>query len=671
MKKKKKKKYQAGGAEATPFSVDDQIIDYTDFLSPDSMDMLDYYKTGGIDSYQSGGGELNGNAVVGHVGFKGDWHDNNLNPTESNGIFLGPKGPNPRKVQNGETRAYAPTDELNEITGIADAMQFAQAGGIEEMIMQMGGPEAMAMAGPPQQGMPQQQGMPVQNAPQQPVGQPQDKSAVILGDKVEPESGKEYQKLAEELKKIAKNDPNNTRVQDEIKEKMAQLALKQEAQRVMEEQFPYGPPPDPSAQQVDSLNQSMAMMQMLQGQGDGAPPVGQQIPLEAPIEPQEVPLAQEGMIEMLQNGNIEEDRIIKELQAEYLLSQQRGDTIDPKRKKEAELALQRMYQELREDERQAYQRETLVGNEFYDDKQKAAAQIDNVVGGLGTPFNPNFLDDDYVNVKQRPGAAEYAASEMQTIPSESVGSVSTQALADPTLSPIVAPDSGFQFRDKNREALAMMEIGKTVGFGDPAFEEKDPKKEGKGKTDWAGIATLAGAGIASNIGNIMYLAEQGKDYDYNDPGKYMVDPRLVSLDEQRKDIETRMNRVSYENRMRGQGDITREAFLAGQELQQMAPTYEKEQNLNAQIINSADQFNAQMRMSADDINAQNKAAAQKQYYDAISQIGQNINNLAIDINQRSQNKEMYSLLDGYFDNYSYRRGEGWVFTGNKETKKTT
>ena len=42
---KKKKKYQKGGTEATPFSVDNQIIDYTDVLSPDSMDMLNYYQT--------------------------------------------------------------------------------------------------------------------------------------------------------------------------------------------------------------------------------------------------------------------------------------------------------------------------------------------------------------------------------------------------------------------------------------------------------------------------------------------------------------------------------------------------------------------------------------------------------------------------------------------------
>ena len=181
------------------------------------------------------------------------------------------------------------------------------------------------------------------------------------------------------------------------------------------------------------------------------------------------------------------------------------------------------------------------------------------------------------------------------------------------------------------------------------------------------MGILAGAGLASNIGNIMYLAEQGKKAEYEDPGKYMVDPRLISLDEQRKDIETRMNRVAYENRMRGQGDITREAFLAGQELQQMAPTYEREQNLNAQIINQADQFNAQMRMNADDINARNRAAALKQYYDSISQIGQNINNLAIDINQRRENAQMYKLLEDYFPNYGLKNGQ-WVFKGTAEDK---
>ena len=109
-------------------------------------------------------------------------------------------------------------------------------------------------------------------------------------------------------------------------------------------------------------------------------------------------------------------------------------------------------------------------------------------------------------------------------------------------------------------------------------------------------------------------------------------------------------------------------FLAGQELQQMAPTYEREQNLNAQIINQADQFNAQMRMTADDINARNRAAALKQYYDSISQIGQNINNLAIDIDQRRENQEMYKVLGNYFDNYTYVKGKGWVFTGTEEDK---
>lgn len=639
---KKKKKYQAGGAEATPFSVDDQIIDYTDFLSPDSMDMLDYYKTGGIDYYQSGGGELNGNAVVGHVGFNGDMHSD-----PSRGIFLGPKGSNPRKVQNGEYRVFAPANRMTEI-------------------MQMGGPEAMAMAGPPQQGMPQPGMMPGQGQPMQGQQQgmpPAEKVPVILGDKVEPESGEEYQKLAAKLEKVAKNDPNNTRVQDEIKKKMEELALKQEAQRAMEEKFPDGPPPDPSAQQAGALNQNMAMMQMLQGQDPSAQPMNQsETPMPGMESPEAIPLAQEGMIESQYASALEE------LQAEYLLAQQRGDTISPEGKKEAELALQRMYQELREDERQAYQRETLVGNEFYDDKQKAAAQIDDVVGGLGTPFNTNFLDDDYVNVKQRPGAADYAASEMQTVP---VNQIPTEAL--PPLSP-----TGYGGLPTMKELeLAAAQSGErtppTQGpdidyakmFDDAPGDPKDPKKKGKGKTDWAGIATLAGANIASNIGNIMYLAEQGKKAEQNDPGKYMVDPELVSLDQKRKDIETRMNRVAYENRMRGQGDITREAFLAGQELQAMAPTYEQEQNMNAQIINRADQFNAQMRMSVDDQNAQNRAAALKQYYDSISQIGQNINTLAMDINQRRENKEMYNLLDGYFPHTSYKRGEGWVSTAGE------
>lgn len=618
---KKKKNYQAGGAEATPFSVDDQIIDYTDFLSPDSMDMLDYYKTGGIDYYQSGGGELNGNAVVGHVGFNGDMHSD-----PSRGIFLGPKGPNPRKVQDGEYRVFV--DQY-----------------------QMGGLEAIQQ-GAPQQGMPQPGMMPGQGQPMQGQQQgmpPAEKVPVILGDKVEPESGEEYQKLAAKLEKVAKNDPNNTRVQDEIKKKMEELALKQEAQRAMEEKFPDGPPPDPSAQEVGDLNQNMAMMQMLQGQDPSAQPMNQsETPMPGMESPEAIPLAQGGMIEMLQSGDIEAER-----------------------KKELELEMHRLYQQLLEDERQANQREGLVANEFYDDKQKAAVQIDDVVGGT-TPFNTNFLDDDYVNVKQRPGAADYAASEMQTVP---VNQIPTEAL--PPLNPtgygglptmeeleLAAAQSGERTPPTQGPDIDYAKMFDDAP-GDPE-DPKDPKKKGKGKTDWAGIATLAGANIASNIGNIMYLAEQGKKAEVNDPGKYMVDPELVSLDQKRKDIETRMNRVAYENRMRGQGDITREAFLAGQELQAMAPTYEQEQNMNAQIINRADQFNAQMRMSVDDQNAQNRAAALKQYYDSISQIGQNINTLAMDINQRRENKEMYNLLDGYFPNYTYKKGVGWVSTAAGE-----
>jgi len=639
---KKKKKYQAGGAEATPYSVDDQIIDYTDFLSPASMDMLESYRTGGVvKSYQSGGGELDGNAVMPFVSFNGDYHNDS---SGSRGIGLGLEGDNPRKVQHDETRAFVSTDKLKKITDIGDAVQMAQAGGMEEMIMQMGGPEAMAMAGPPQQGMPQQ-GMPVQNTPQPPVGQPQDKSQVILGDKIEPESGKEYQELANKLKKIAKNDPNNTRVQDEIKEKMEQLALKQEAQRVMEEQFPDGPPQGAPPEQAQALNENMAMMEMLQGQGGGMQQPGMQQPptVEQAMDPEAIPLAQGGMVE---------------------------------RKSKVELELERMYQQFLEDERQANQRNALVGNEFYDDRQKAAVQIDDVVGGT-TPFNTNFLDDDYVNVKQRPGAADYAASEMQTMPANLNYQLPTEAL--PSLRPtgygglptieeleLAAAQSGERTPPTQGPDIDYAKMFDDAP-GDPE-DPKDPKKKGKGKTDWAGMATLAGAGIASNIGNIMYLMNEGKEGDKVDPERYTVDPELISLDEQRKDIETRMNRVAYENRMRGKGDITRETFLAGQELQQMAPTYEKEQNVNAQIINSADQFNAQMRMNADDLNAQNKAAAQKQYYDSISQIGQNINNLAVDINQRRENKQMYKLLDGYFPNYSLVDGQ-WVFTGDQSQGK--
>ena len=93
---KKKKKYQKGGTEAAPFSVDNQIIDYTDFLSPDSMDMLNYYQIGGQEVQPANGGEMMGDAVMPFTSFNGDLHKD-----PSRGIFLGPEGNNQRKVQDG------------------------------------------------------------------------------------------------------------------------------------------------------------------------------------------------------------------------------------------------------------------------------------------------------------------------------------------------------------------------------------------------------------------------------------------------------------------------------------------------------------------------------------------------------------------------------------------
>jgi hypothetical protein len=596
----KKKKYQTGGTEPAPFSVDDKIIDYTDFLSPQSMDMLNYYKTGGVDHYQSGGGELNGNAVMPFVSFNGDKHAD-----PSRGIFLGKNGDNPRKVQDGEYRVF---------------VDMFQMGGMEGM--------QQAAAQMPQQGMPMQ-------GPQDPAGvPPKEKVPVILGDMKDPETGKEYQKLAAELERVSKNDPNNTRVQDEIKKKMEELALKQEAQRILEERFPDGPPAPPSPEQAEALNQNMAMMQMLQGQGQQMQqPQMQQNPIGTePMDPQAVPLAQVGMIEGIPEYQVGGEEEEEEEEIDYEIDYTEG-------------------------------RPAMTPEE--------AAIIASMYGASGgSPFNTNFLDDNYYAPRQRVASTDidpYAnedLSGMEGIISRRNRELSGYTTVDEETTPQQTdsePLTYFERLQQNQASAVSTEdksTSKASGTGD---------KDKNGQPDYLGMGILAGAGLASNIGNIMYLAEQGKRAEYEDPGKYMVDPRLISLDEQRKDIETRMNRVAYENRMRGQGDITREAFLAGQELQQMAPTYEREQNLNAQIINQADQFNAQMRMNADDINARNRAAALKQYYDSISQIGQNINNLAIDINQRRENAQMYKLLEDYFPNYGLKNGQ-WVFKGTAEDK---
>jgi len=651
----KKKKYQTGGTEPAPFSVDDQIIDYTNFLSPDSMDMLNYYQMGGMEPQPANGGEMMGDAVMPFTSFNGDLHKD-----PSRGIFLGKEGDNQRKVQDGESRI--PVD----------------ANKIAELMMAAGEDPQVTLSSADKNG----------------------KVNVIVGDMKDPETGKKYQDLVNKKKSILKNDPTNTRVLDEIEKELEKIALRQEAHRVMEERFPDGPPAPPSPQQAQALNQNMAMMQMLQGQGQQMQqPQMQQNPIGTePMDPQAVPLAQKGMPELkpLEFDTIEIEKELEKYQKEY----QKQSPASPKLKdipvyKELELPKERF---LLEDNINLYNDARLAqvgmienmtaglinraGGAYNVEQMLAAMQQDpkspyfDANAYISSPFNTNFLDDNYLNVKQRPGAANYAESEMQTIPSKSITSVPTQALDGPAPSTVAAPNSGFQFRDKNAEALALAEISKAMmadqlgvppSFAKPEDSSGTKDKDKNGQPDYVGMGILAGAGLASNIGNIMYLAEQGKKAEYEDPGKYMVDPRLISLDEQRKDIETRMNRVAYENRMRGQGDITREAFLAGQELQQMAPTYEREQNLNAQVINQTDQFNAQMRMNVDDFNARNRAAALKQYYDSISQIGQNINNLAIDINQRRENAQMYKLLEDYFPNYGLQNGQ-WVFKGTKQDK---
>jgi hypothetical protein len=597
---KKKKKYQEGGTESTPFSVDDQIIDYTNFLSPDSMDMLNYYQTGGVDYYQSGGGEMNGNSVMPFVAFNGDKHSD-----PSRGIFLGKGGDNPRKVQDGEYRVFVD-------------------------MFQMGGMEAM------QQGAPQMpgQGMPMQG-PQDPAGMPpQEKVPVILGDMKDPETGKEYQKLAAELEKVAKNDPTNTRVQDEIKKKMEELALKQEAQRIIEEKFPDGPPPPPSPEQAEALNQNMAMMQMLQGAGQQMQqPQMQQNPIGTePMDPEAVPLAQTGRIENPYDtsSSINRDMPWKKTNAFdktgfFTEDEKIAITQDPNQPKyvssgnsqieagranalspDGGVSKYNLF-----DKMAAIQENQSGMIEGIPEYQAGFPEIDYTKGrpamtpeeaaiiasmygkSGGTPFNTNFLDDDYYTRggTRRVGSSSYGDSEMQLMPTSSspptVPSPPIEAMpAAPGQIPQtglgaapIDPDPESEFGtpyiipEATADALYNEYMQKQAEGTTKASGTKDKDKDGQ--PDYLGMGILAGAGLASNIGNIMYLAEQGKKAEYEDPGKYMVDPRLISLDEQRKDIETRMNRVAYENRMRGQGDITREAFLAGQELQQMAPTYER------------------------------------------------------------------------------------------------
>lgn len=165
------------------------------------------------------------------------------------------------------------------------------------------------------------------------------------------------------------------------------------------------------------------------------------------------------------------------------------------------------------------------------------------------------------------------------------------------------------------------------------------------------IGTEVGIGALNNIGNLAYLAQQGKKYDTVDYGK--VTPNYLTDEASQRAISEGYSTGAYNLRNSGQQTQAGQIALANNRMRQSADSKERISNINTQIGNQAAYANQGYKMQGMNDEAANKAAAQTSYYSALGAVGQNAAMQRGDYLNKQMDQKKLALIKDYFPDYQF------------------
>jgi len=176
--------------------------------------------------------------------------------------------------------------------------------------------------------------------------------------------------------------------------------------------------------------------------------------------------------------------------------------------------------------------------------------------------------------------------------------------------------------------------------------------------------------LGSNVGNLAYLNDQGKNYDRVNYGQ--VNPVLPEYNRARQDVRDQGAATSYYLKHNSNGNAG--AYMSGVQGVQgntnkaLASIDENSANNISNIKNQFAQYNKGLDIQSMQQEAGNKGQALTQYYDKLNAIGQNTMGQARNYTQNANQNLMLKTIAGMYPDFDYNEQTGdWVhrYTGKK------
>jgi hypothetical protein len=163
------------------------------------------------------------------------------------------------------------------------------------------------------------------------------------------------------------------------------------------------------------------------------------------------------------------------------------------------------------------------------------------------------------------------------------------------------------------------------------------------KVDWGNIAETAGMGLLGNVGNIAFLADQGKKYDKVNYGSYT--PERVNTSSSRRAIRDSIATAKEGLKESGRLDRASMVMLGTQGAKQLADAEERVRLANTGMFNDAQLKNMDINMRQQNDEAMNKGQALTNYYNALNALGQNTQAAGRGYNLRTSDAEKQRLVN--------------------------
>jgi hypothetical protein len=199
--------------------------------------------------------------------------------------------------------------------------------------------------------------------------------------------------------------------------------------------------------------------------------------------------------------------------------------------------------------------------------------------------------------------------------------------------------------------------------------EQPAKPSAPGKTNYEWVEPAANT-LMQNVGNLAYLADNGKKYDKQEFYKYS--PELYNPADalRQSDIEARVTRDRLKDASGGNAGALMSNLQQSQAINTLLKSKVRNDafNQNVNTLNDAQVRNIAGKYQVDDINARNKGQALTNYYNAISGIGQNTSGAYRDWKRGEVDKDTLDLISKNYPDYVYdKRRKGWYHkTTNKK-----